>query len=248
MLCFLIRFLAHVSVYVRCNVDLVVWNIPEVVISYYILSRNTLNTQAQQHRGTNREKEKHRNLVLNLNHLHLPCSSNRSHNSHHVQQSNPTAPLTPYTYLYISAGTTAIIWAITCLVAFNNPVELYVNKREQTDAKLQDRDILLDRMCETVESDHQVLTRLTDSIRRMQKGMNDEEISPAVPSFPKETVTLKSKPFPTKGFPSKFAAQSAKTTKPQKAGLVHAKQKITSRKNGNQKAIISASGANMPMS
>jgi hypothetical protein len=156
--------------------------------------------------------------------------------------------LTPYSYLYVSAGITAIIWAITCLVAFNNPVELYVNKREQTDAILQDRDVLLDRMCETVESDHQVLTRLTDSIRRMQKGMNDEEISPAVPSFPKETVTLKSKPFPTKGFPSKFAAQSAKTTKPQKTGLVHAKQKITSRKNGNQKAMISASGANIPMS
>ena len=155
---------------------------------------------------------------------------------------------TPYTYLYVTATATAILWAVTCLVAFNNPVELYVSKREQTDAMLQDRDVLLDRMCETVESDHQTLTRLTDIMRKMQKGTNNEETSTATPSFPKEPVTLKSKPFPTKGFPSKFAAQSAKTTKPQKTRLMQAKQKLTRKKTEHPKTRIDTPGANMPMS
>ena len=81
--------------------------------------------------------------------------------------------LTPTAYFYISAVSTVILWGITCLVAFHNPVELYLNKREVTETQLQDKSELLDRMCETVESDHQTLTQLTDLIHKMQKGMND---------------------------------------------------------------------------
>ena len=140
---------------------------------------------------------------------------------------------TPYTYFYTTLTTTAILWAITCLVAFNNPVEVYVNKREQTDAKLQERDELLDRMCETVESDHQTLTRLTDIMRKMQKGVTDDDVT-ALTQTPRETVKLKSKPFPTKGFPSKFAAQQAKTSAPKKSALTRAKQKLAKKKTDTQ--------------
>jgi hypothetical protein len=78
---------------------------------------------------------------------------------------------TPTTYLHVTTTATAVLWAATCLVAFNNPVESYVNKRVQSEERIiQDREALLDRMCETVDSDHRTLTRLSDTIRKMQKG------------------------------------------------------------------------------
>lgn len=142
---------------------------------------------------------------------------------------------TPTTYLYVTATATAVLWAATCLVAFNNPVESYVNKRVRTDEKLiQDRDALLDSMCETVESDHRTLTRLTDIMRKMQKGEADEDISASSAKMPSDIVVT-SGPILTKGSPSKVCARTQK------------KQKATKKKNGSQNGNIKTSAARLSL-
>ena len=42
-------------------------------------------------------------------------------------------------YFYLSAATCAILWGITCIIAFDNPVELFLNKI-LSDAKQQSSD------------------------------------------------------------------------------------------------------------
>ena len=159
----------------------------------------------------------------------------------------PLKAMTPYAYFYISAITTVILWGITCLVAFHNPVELYLSQREVTEAQLQDKGELLDRMCEAVESDHQTLTQLTDLIQRMEKGMKDEQPPLTTLTQPRETASLK-KPLQVKSITSKPAAQPAKATaKPQKMPLVQRKQKPAKKKSENQKAKIDTYSAMMPM-
>jgi len=44
--------------------------------------------------------------------------------------------ITPTTYLWLSAASTLILWGITCAVAFENPVETFLNKI-LSDAKKQ---------------------------------------------------------------------------------------------------------------
>jgi hypothetical protein len=151
----------------------------------------------------------------------------------------PLKALTPYAYFYISAITTFIFWGITCLVAFHNPVELYLSQREVTETQLQDKGELLDRMCETVESDHQTLTQLTDLLRKMQKGLNDGQSPNPTTLTPQiQTTSLKSKPSLLKSLTSKTSAQPAKATaKPQKPSLLHRKQKAP-KKDENQKTKI----------
>jgi hypothetical protein len=144
--------------------------------------------------------------------------------------------LTAQSYLYITATATAVLWAATCLVAFNNPVESYVNKHVQTDEKfLQDRAELLNRMCETVESDHQTLTKLTDIMRNMQKGENvDEDFTTATPKIP-TGIGVKSRPILTKGFPSIFNAK------------VKTKPKTAKKKNGSKKGNVKTHGASLSL-
>ena len=156
----------------------------------------------------------------------------------------PLKALTPYAYFYISAITTVILWGVTCLVAFQSPIEHYLNQREMTETQLQDKSGLLDRMCETVESDHQTLTQLTDLIHKMQKGMKDEQTPKPMTLTPqKETANLKNKSFSSK--PVAQPAQAA--TKSQKTPLLHRKQKATEKKSENQKAKIDTHSAVMPM-
>jgi len=153
--------------------------------------------------------------------------------------------LTPTAYLYISAVSTAVLWGITCLVAFHNPVELYLNKREVAETRLQDKTELIDRMCETVESDHQTLTQLTDLIHQMQKGMNDGQSPMLAPiTSPIQLASLKSKPLHLKSLASKPSAQPAKATvKPQKPSLLHRKQKAAKKKDEKLKTKITTHSA-----
>jgi hypothetical protein len=141
---------------------------------------------------------------------------------------------TPITYLYVTATATAVLWAATCLVAFNNPVESYVSKLVQTDEKvMQDQDALLDRMCETFESDLRTLTRLTDIMRKMQKGEADEEFSAATPKTSSDIIVT-SGPILTQGFASEFC------TKPR------TKQKAT-KKNGGQNSNVKTNATHSPL-
>ena len=156
----------------------------------------------------------------------------------------PLKALTPYAYFYISAITTVVLWGVTCLVAFQSPIEHYLNQREMTETQLQDKSELLDRMYETVESDHQTLTQLSDLIHKMQKGMKDEQ-TPKLTTLtpPKETANLKNKSLSSK--PVVQPAQAA--TKSQKIPLLHRKQKVTKKKSETQEIKIDTHSAVMPM-
>jgi hypothetical protein len=123
--------------------------------------------------------------------------------------------IAPQTYLYITATTTVILWGITCLIAFHNPVELYLNRRETTEIALQDKGEILDRVCETVESDHQKLTQLTDIVHKIQKSTACNEQTPKPTTTitpPKETASAKNKPVKPK-----ITAPKTSTPTPAKA-------------------------------
>lgn len=84
-------------------------------------------------------------------------------------------------YLYLSATLTAILWAITCLIAFDNPVEEFLNKilsdaKKQTTTEaqvLESKSELFDLMYETVESDSETLAQVKDLMRNMRAEVKD---------------------------------------------------------------------------
>jgi hypothetical protein len=84
-------------------------------------------------------------------------------------------------YLYISGAATAIMWAITCLIACDNPVEAFLNKilsdaKQQTATEaqvLESKSELFDLMYETVESDSETLAQVKDLMRNMRTEVKD---------------------------------------------------------------------------
>jgi hypothetical protein len=84
-------------------------------------------------------------------------------------------------YLYITIMTTAILWAITCLIACDNPVEAFLNKilsdaKQQTATEaqvLESKSELFDLMYETVESDSETLAQVKDLMRNMRAEVKD---------------------------------------------------------------------------
>jgi rRNA maturation endonuclease Nob1 len=84
-------------------------------------------------------------------------------------------------YLYISGASTAILWAITCLIAVDNPVEAFLNKvlsdaKQQTATEaqvLESKSELFDLMYETVESDSETLAQVKDLMRNMRAEVKD---------------------------------------------------------------------------
>jgi rRNA maturation endonuclease Nob1 len=90
----------------------------------------------------------------------------------------------PTTYFWISAAATLILWGITCSVAFENPVETFLNKI-LSDAKkqgtvetqlLEDKSEVLDAMYETIESDNQTLAQVKDLMCNVRTDV--KEIQP----------------------------------------------------------------------
>ncbi len=88
-----------------------------------------------------------------------------------------------YTYLYVSATSTVILWGITCIVAFDNPVEAFLNKilsdaKQQTKTEtqaLEDKSELLDLMCETIESNGENICQVKDLVRNIRSDVRDIE-------------------------------------------------------------------------
>jgi hypothetical protein len=86
-----------------------------------------------------------------------------------------------YAYFYISAASTVILWAITCLIAFDNPVETFLNKilsdvKNQTTTEaqiLESKSDLFDLMYETVESDSETLAQVKDLMRNVRAEVKD---------------------------------------------------------------------------
>jgi hypothetical protein len=86
-----------------------------------------------------------------------------------------------YAYFYISAASAVILWAITCLIAFDNPVETFLNKilsdvKNQTTTEaqiLESKSDLFDLMYETVESDSETLAQVKDLMRNVRAEVKD---------------------------------------------------------------------------
>jgi rRNA maturation endonuclease Nob1 len=99
-------------------------------------------------------------------------------------------------YLYIAGASTAILWAITCLIAFDNPVETFLNKilsdaKQQTATEaqvLESKSELFDLMYETVESDSETLAQVKDLMRNMRTEVKD--IQPIKETIEKTRIEL----------------------------------------------------------
>lgn len=106
--------------------------------------------------------------------------------------------ITPTTYFWISAAATLILWGITCAIAFENPVETFLNK-VLSDAKkqsavetqlLEDKSEVLDAMYETIESDNQILAQVKDLMHNVRTDV--KEIQPLKEGLEKIKTDLSS--------------------------------------------------------
>jgi hypothetical protein len=112
-------------------------------------------------------------------------------------------------YFYVAAASTIILWAITCLIAFDNPVETFLNKilsdvKNQTTTEaqvLESKSELFDLMYETVESDSETLAQVKDLMRNVRTEVKDiqpmketmEETRTELGSLKKQIKTLEEK-------------------------------------------------------
>lgn len=104
--------------------------------------------------------------------------------------------MTPNTYFWISAITTVILWGITCAIAFENPVEAFLNKI-LSDAKKQDavetqtldeKSEVLDAMNETVEMNNTLLAQVKDMMYNVRTEV--KEIQPLTENIEKLKTEL----------------------------------------------------------
>ena len=104
--------------------------------------------------------------------------------------------ITPMAYFWISAAATIILWGITCAIAFENPVEAFLNKI-LSDAKtqgtveaqlLEEKSEILDSMNETIESNNEILAQVRDLICNVRTEV--KEIHPLKESLEKMKTEL----------------------------------------------------------
>ena len=85
------------------------------------------------------------------------------------------------TYFYISAGATVFLWGITCILAFDNPIETFLNniisdtqqqRNEETQIDESSGD-LFTLIYETMESDSKTLLQVKDLIRNVRNEVKD---------------------------------------------------------------------------
>jgi rRNA maturation endonuclease Nob1 len=78
----------------------------------------------------------------------------------------------PTTYLWVSAVASLIFWGITCAIAYENPMEEFLNKvlsdakrQSSVETKLvEDKSEMLDAMYETIESNSETISSIKDLI------------------------------------------------------------------------------------
>jgi len=106
--------------------------------------------------------------------------------------------ISPTTYFWISAAATLIFWGITCGIAFENPVEAFLNKI-LSDAKtqstveaqlLEEKSEILDVMNETMESNSEHLAQVRDIIYNVRTEV--KEIQPLKENVEKIRAELSS--------------------------------------------------------
>lgn len=104
--------------------------------------------------------------------------------------------LTPNMYFWVSAITTFIFWGITCAIAFENPVETFLNKilsdaRKQGAVETQvldEKSELLDAMNETVEMNNTLLAQVKDMMYNVRTEV--KEIQPLTENIGKLKTEL----------------------------------------------------------
>jgi len=117
--------------------------------------------------------------------------------------------ITPMTYLCITAAATFILWGITCAVAFENPVEIFLNKilsdaKTQTAVEaqlLEEKSEILDAMNETIELNSGYLAQVKDIVYNVRTEVkeiqplkeNVEKIRAELASLKKEIKKIEEK-------------------------------------------------------
>jgi len=101
-------------------------------------------------------------------------------------------------YLLAATATTITFWAATCLTAFDNPLEAFLNKiiadaKQQSTIEAQiveSKSELFDLMYETIESDSQILAQVKDLMRNIRAEVKD--IQPIKETIEKTRAELSS--------------------------------------------------------
>jgi ribosomal protein L32 len=104
--------------------------------------------------------------------------------------------ITPNTYFWVSAVTTFVLWGITCAIAFENPVETFLNKilsdaRQQGAVEAQvldEKGGVLDAMNETVEMNNTLLAQVKDMMYNVRTEV--KEIQPLTENVEKLKTEL----------------------------------------------------------
>lgn len=89
--------------------------------------------------------------------------------------------ITPTTYFWITATTTFILWGITCAIAFDNPVEKFLNivlsdakKQSSVETQLlEEKSEIFDVMNETIESNSEILAHLRDVVYNLRTEIKE---------------------------------------------------------------------------
>lgn len=118
--------------------------------------------------------------------------------------------ITPVTYFLISTAATFILWGITCAIAFENPVEAFLNKilsdaEKQSAVEthlLEEKSEVLDAMNETVEMNNEILSQLKDVIYNIRAEI--KEIQPLKEGLEKIKAELSHIKRELKGFEEKL--------------------------------------------
>jgi rRNA maturation endonuclease Nob1 len=106
--------------------------------------------------------------------------------------------IAPITYFWISAAACLIFWGITCAIAFENPVEIFLNQvlsdaKRQGDVEnqlVEDKGEILDAMCETLETSNETLADVNDVVHNVRTEVR--EIQPLKESVEKIRTELAS--------------------------------------------------------
>jgi rubrerythrin len=118
--------------------------------------------------------------------------------------------ITPPIYFLISATATFVLWGITCAIAFQNPVEAFLNKilsdaKKQSTVEsqlLEQKSELLDAMNETVEMNSEILSHVKDVIYNIRAEV--KEIQPIREGLEKIKAELSHLKREIKGFEEKL--------------------------------------------
>ena len=84
-------------------------------------------------------------------------------------------------YFCTAAAVTITLWAATCLIAFDNPVETFLNKilsdvksQSTTEAQIiESKSEIFDLMYETIESNSETLAQVKDLMRNVRAEVKD---------------------------------------------------------------------------